>query len=88
MQKKVPDGLTRLQTSIDNFGVALVHILAKCFCCVQAIGELKARYDLSAVYVTCEQSKVAGLRQLVMDNCLEPDFAEKFLNFTIRSDSP
>ncbi|OPB30315.1 chorismate mutase [Bartonella sp. WD12.1] len=88
MQKKIPDGLARLRTSVGDFSVVLVRILAKCFCYMQAIGELKTRYDLPTVYVTGEQNQVAGLRQLVMDNCLNPDFAENFLNFTIRSDSP
>ncbi|AQX20499.1 chorismate mutase [Bartonella sp. WD16.2] len=87
MQKKIQDDLTRLRASIDDFGTTLVRILAKCFCCIQAVGELKARYALPIVYVTCEQSQVTGLRQLVMDNCLNPNFAERFLNFTIRSDS-
>ncbi|EJF92039.1 hypothetical protein [Bartonella melophagi] len=83
MQKKIPDDLTRLRASIDDFGTALVRILTKCFYCIQTAGELKARYNLPITYVTCEQSKVAGLRQLVMDNCLNRGFTKKFLNFAL-----
>ncbi|ENN90093.1 chorismate mutase [Bartonella bovis] len=89
MQRKIPNNLAHLRTSIDNLGAALVCILAKCFYYIQAVGGagVKARYNLSIVYVTCEQSQAAGLQQLGVDNCLDPDFAENFLNFITKSDS-
>ncbi|WP_244591414.1 chorismate mutase [Bartonella bovis] len=87
MQKKVPNNLAHLRISIDNFGAALVCILAKCFCYIQAVGGVKARYNLPTVYVTCEKSQAIGLQQLGVDNCRDPDFAEKFLNFITKSDS-
>lgn len=84
MQEKILDELVHLRASIDNFDAALVHILAERFRCTQAVGHLKARYDLPPVDVLREQRQVKRLRQLAIDSHLDPDFAERFLKFIIR----
>ncbi|BBL53981.1 chorismate mutase [Bartonella quintana] len=84
MQEKILSELTYLRTSIDNFDTMLIHILAERFRCTQAIGRLKARYNLPAVDSLREQYQIARLRQLAIDSHLDPDFAEKFLKFIIK----
>ncbi|EJF80080.1 chorismate mutase [Bartonella sp. DB5-6] len=84
MQEKILDELARLRTSIDNFDAALIHILAERFRCTQAVGHLKARYDLPTVDTLREQRQVERLRQLATDSHLDPDFSERFLKFIIK----
>jgi len=76
--------LSGYRASIDNIDAALVHMLAERFRCTQAVGELKARHGLPAADPAREQQQIARLRQLAKDAQLDPDFAEKFLNFIIR----
>ncbi|WP_455477872.1 chorismate mutase [Bartonella sp. B10] len=83
-QKKILDELTNLRTSVDNFDAMLVHVLAERFRCTQAIGRLKARYDLPTVDPLREKYQIERLRQLAVDSCLDPDFAELFLKFIIK----
>lgn len=84
MQEKILDELAHLRTSIDNFDAALVHILAERFRCTNAVGQLKARYDLPTVDPLREQRQITRLRQLAVESHLDPDFAEKFLKFVIK----
>lgn len=83
-EQTVPEELIRLRASIDNFDAALVHILAERFRCTQAVGELKAKYHLPPADMTREKKQVERLRRLATESHLDPDFAEKFLNFIIR----
>lgn len=76
--------LAGLRQSIDNIDMALVAMLAERFRCTQAVGKLKARYCMPPADPAREKQQIARLRQLASDAKLDPDFAEKFLNFIIR----
>jgi chorismate mutase len=78
-----PD-LLRLRNSIDNIDAALIHLLAERFKCTQAVGEYKATHNLPAADPAREADQIARLRQLATDARLDPDFAEKFLNFIVK----
>lgn len=80
----IPEELKQLRASIDNFDAALVHILAERFRCTKAVGVLKAQYDLPAADPAREKRQVERLRTLAEESHLDPDFAEKFLNFIVR----
>jgi chorismate mutase len=81
------DAMTALagyRASIDNIDAALIHMLAERFRCTQAVGKLKATHGLPPADPEREARQIARLRQLANDANLDPDFAEKFLNFIIR----
>ena len=78
-----PD-LLRLRNSIDNIDAALIHLLAERFKCTQAVGEYKATHNLPAADPAREADQIARLRRLATDARLDPDFAEKFLNFIVK----
>jgi chorismate mutase len=70
--------LAQYRASIDNIDAALIHMLAERFRCTQAVGVLKATDPAR------EGEQITRLRQLARDAHLDPDFAEKFLNFVIK----
>lgn len=81
------DALAKLKeyrVSIDNIDAALIHMLAERFRCTKAVGVLKATHGLPPADPGREQEQIERLRQLAADAHLDPDFAEKFLNFVIR----
>jgi len=80
----VPDELLRLRNSIDNIDAALIHILAERFKCTQVVGEFKAKHGLPPADPGREAQQIARLRSLARDAKLDPDFAEKFLNFIVQ----
>ena len=75
--------LARLRASIDNMDAALVHLLAERFKITQQVGELKAAHGLPAADPSREADQIARLRRLAEDAKLDPEFAEKFLNFVV-----
>jgi chorismate mutase len=75
--------LQRLRDSIDNIDAALVHLLAERFKCTQAVGQYKAARGLPPADPTREAAQIERLRALARDAKLDPDFAEKFLNFIV-----
>ncbi|MEP3045329.1 MAG: chorismate mutase [Roseibium sp.] len=80
------DALTELKSlrgSIDNIDAALVHMLAERFKCTQKVGVLKATNDLPPADPAREKIQIERLRKLATDANLDPDFAEKFLNFIV-----
>lgn len=75
--------LARLRASIDNIDAAVVHMLAERFKCTKAVGELKAKHRLPPADKTREAQQIERLRRLAKEADLDPDFAEKFLNFIV-----
>lgn len=75
--------LARFRQSIDNIDAALVHLLAERFKCTQAVGEYKAKHGLPPADPSREAVQIARLRKLAEEAHLDPDFAEKFLNFIV-----
>ena len=76
--------LQRLRDSIDNIDAALVHMLAERFKCTKDVGVLKARHGLPPADPEREAVQIARLRALAHEAKLDPDFAEKFLNFIVK----
>ncbi len=75
--------LKELRASIDNIDAALIYILAERFRCTKAVGVLKAEHGLPPADPNREATQVARLRRLAEEAKLDPDFAEKFLNFIV-----
>lgn len=75
--------LERLRGSIDNMDSALVHLLAERFKVTQRVGELKAEHGLPPADPEREQRQIARLRALAEESRLDPEFAEKVLNFIV-----
>ncbi|MCO5733526.1 chorismate mutase [Rhizobium sp. SSA_523] len=80
----VKQQLGSYRQSIDNIDAALVHMLAERFRCTKEVGILKAKYDLPPADPAREEYQIERLRRLAQDAQLDPDFAEKFLNFIIK----
>ncbi len=79
----VAAALGNFRASIDNLDAALVHLLAERFRCTQQVGQLKARYGLPPADPERERQQIVRLRRLADDANLDPEFAEKVLNFII-----
>ncbi len=75
--------LQRLRDSIDNIDAALVHLLAERFKCTQAVGQFKAAHGMPPADPAREAAQIERLRALARNARLDPDFAEKFLNFIV-----
>lgn len=75
--------LLSLRGSIDNLDAALVHLLAERFKLTQRVGHLKATHSLPPADKSREADQAARLRELAKKSELDPEFAEKFLNFII-----
>ncbi|SDZ73834.1 chorismate mutase [Rubrimonas cliftonensis] len=76
--------LGELRRSIDNLDAILVHTLAERFRCTQEVGKLKAAHDLPPADPARETAQVERLRSMAHEAGLDPEFAEKFLNFIIQ----
>jgi len=76
--------LHALRDSIDNIDAALIHLLAERFKCTKAVGELKAARGMPPADPAREAEQIARLRTLSKTAKLDPDFAEKFLNFIVK----
>ena len=76
--------LQQLRDSIDNIDAALIHLLAERFKCTKAVGLFKATHGLPPADPAREAQQIARLRILADNAKLDPDFAEKFLNFIVK----
>jgi len=83
-QSGIPPELLEIRKSIDNLDAALIHVLAERFRCTKSVGRLKAQYDLPPADPGREKRQVERLRALAENADLDPDFAEKLLNFVIK----
>ena len=77
------DKLNQYRGSIDNLDAALIHIMAERFRVTKAVGKLKAEHDFPPSDPDREKNQVKRLRELAISSNLDPDFAEKLLNFII-----
>lgn len=77
------DKLNQYRGSIDNLDAALINIMAERFRVTKAVGVLKAENDFPPSDPDREKRQVERLRKLATDANLDPDFAEKLLNFVI-----
>jgi chorismate mutase len=75
--------LLTMRSSIDNIDAALVHLLAERFKATQRVGVLKAEHKLPPADPGREKAQIERLKRLAAEAHLDPDFAEKFLNFII-----
>lgn len=76
--------LKRLRDSIDNLDAALIHLLAERFKLTKQVGTYKAAHDLPPADPEREKQQIARLRGLAEGAHLDPDFAEKLLNFIVQ----
>ena len=79
----VPPELAELRHSIDNIDAAVLHLLAERFKCTRKVGRLKADRGLPPADPAREARQIARLRSLAVTADLDPEFAEKFLNFLV-----
>ncbi|GEK80259.1 chorismate mutase [Agrococcus baldri] len=75
--------LQRYRRSIDNVDAVLIHALAERFKLTQQVGVLKAEHGMPPSDPGREQQQIGRLRRLAEEADLDPEFAEKFLNFVI-----
>jgi chorismate mutase len=84
MADQTPAELLEIRHSIDNIDAALIHLLAERFKQTRKVGALKAREGLPPADPAREARQIARLRSLATDADLDPEFAEKFLNFLVK----
>lgn len=82
-QHQAQEELSRLRGSIDNMDSALIHLLAERFKVTQRVGELKAEAGMPPADPGREARQIARLRALAEEAQLDPNLAEKFLNFIV-----
>ncbi len=75
--------LARLRASIDNLDSALIYLLAERFKITRRVGELKAEVGLPPADPDREARQIERLRTVARDAHLDPEFAEKLLNFIV-----
>jgi chorismate mutase len=81
---EIPAELAEIRRSIDNIDAALIHLLAERFKQTRKVGELKARKGLPPADPMREAQMLARLRSLAVTAELDPEFAEKFMNFLVK----
>src|SRR5262245_50929306 len=76
--------LDDMRGTIDNIDAALIHLLSENFKCTQRVGVRNTKYKLPPGDPAREAVQIERLRVLARTAKLDPDFAEKFLNFVIK----
>jgi chorismate mutase len=84
MSRKTDETLLEYRRSIDNIDAALIYLLAERFKITQKVGRHKAKRKLPPADPAREKVQIARLKKLARAADLEPDFAEKFLNFIVK----
>ncbi|MGB1101653.1 MAG: chorismate mutase [Pontimonas sp.] len=79
----IPPELSQLRKSIDNIDAALIHLLAERFRTTQQVGQLKATLSMPPSDPAREAAQIERLRSLAKEADLDPEFAEKFLEFIL-----
>jgi len=79
----IPPELSQLRKSIDNIDAALIHLLAERFRTTQQVGQLKAALSMRPSDPAREAAQIERLRNLAKEADLDPEFAEKFLEFIL-----
>jgi chorismate mutase len=79
----IPPELQGLRKSIDNIDAALIHLLAERFRNTQQVGRLKAKLQMPPSDPVREAAQIERLRGLAKEVDLDPEFAEKFLEFIL-----
>jgi len=79
----IPPELSQLRKSIDNIDAALIHLLAERFRTTQQVGHLKAALSMPPSDPAREAAQIERLRNLAKEADLDPEFAEKFLEFIL-----
>jgi chorismate mutase len=79
----IPPELSQLRKSIDNIDAALIHLLAERFRTTQQVGQLKANLSMPPSDPAREAAQIERLRNLAKEADLDPEFAEKFLEFIL-----
>ncbi len=82
--KRAAEILAEHRESIDRLDAILVYTLGERFKHTQAVGRLKARHALPPSDPAREATQIARLKDLAVRANLDPEFAEKFLNFIIQ----
>ena len=72
-----------MRKSIDNIDAALIHLLAERFRTTQQVGQLKAALSMPPSDPAREAAQIERLRNLAKEADLDPEFAEKFLEFIL-----
>lgn len=83
MSEQLPEELLTMRASIDNLDACLIHLMAERFKITKRIGKLKAEHNMPAGDSAREAEQVARLRELAVESHLDPEFAEKLLNFIV-----
>jgi len=81
---KAAEILVEHRGSIDRLDAILVYTLGERFKHTQAVGRLKAEYDLPPSDPSREAEQIERLERLASEADLDPEFAKKFLNFIIQ----
>jgi chorismate mutase len=84
MPAETPPELVEIRHSIDNIDAAIIHLLAERFKQTRKVGALKARTGLPPSDPEREAMMLARLRSLAVTADLDPEFAEKFMNFLVK----
>lgn len=80
---EIIEELYAIRGTIDNIDAALVFMLAERFRATQKVGKLKALHALPPADPAREEAQISRLKDLAHKADLDPEFAEKFLNFII-----
>ena len=75
--------INKLRISIDNFDSALIHLLAERYRVTRQVGIIKKENDLPPSSPNREAEQAKRWRSLAEQSGLDPDFAERLLNFSV-----